>query len=235
MKLRPRLSYANVIATTALFLALGGGAYAATQLPKNSVGSEQIKKGAVTPNKLSKSALATLTGAQGPRGTEGAKGETGAAGSQGQQGPQGNPGTTDLVQPVIDATGGPLIPDNTVWSEIPLIGTDEWNTQAGQLAVLFAQPIVELGFTNGAGKACLLRVEIRDNGTTIASSFFEASAATGATEGHLERLAYSTQADLGFDGLSTHYGITAWVTPKGPDCMPGTEVKRVRVIAQPVG
>ena len=34
---RSQLTYANVVATLALFLALGGGAYAATQLPKNSV------------------------------------------------------------------------------------------------------------------------------------------------------------------------------------------------------
>jgi hypothetical protein len=57
---RPRLTYANVIATLALFLALGGGAYAATQLPKNSVGTKQLKKGAVTGKKV---AANTLTGA----------------------------------------------------------------------------------------------------------------------------------------------------------------------------
>jgi hypothetical protein len=43
--IRSRLSYANVMATIALFIALGGGAYAA--LGKNTVGSRQIKKGAV--------------------------------------------------------------------------------------------------------------------------------------------------------------------------------------------
>ena len=31
------LSYANVMATIALFIALGGGAYALTTLPRNSV------------------------------------------------------------------------------------------------------------------------------------------------------------------------------------------------------
>ena len=35
---RPRLSYANVVSTLCLFLLLGGGAYAATKLAKNSVG-----------------------------------------------------------------------------------------------------------------------------------------------------------------------------------------------------
>ena len=56
-KIRERLSYANVIATLALFLALGGVSYAATQLPKNSVGSKQLKKNAVTNAKIKKNAV----------------------------------------------------------------------------------------------------------------------------------------------------------------------------------
>jgi hypothetical protein len=56
-RLRPRLTYANVIATLALFLALGGGAYAATQLPKNSVGAKQLKKSAVTAAKIKDGAV----------------------------------------------------------------------------------------------------------------------------------------------------------------------------------
>jgi hypothetical protein len=56
-RLRPRLTYANVIATLALFLALGGGAYAAIQLPKNSVGAKQLKKNAVTAAKIKDGAV----------------------------------------------------------------------------------------------------------------------------------------------------------------------------------
>ena len=41
-----RLTYANVMATVALFVAIGGGAYAAG-LARNSVGSKQIKDGKV--------------------------------------------------------------------------------------------------------------------------------------------------------------------------------------------
>lgn len=62
-QLRGRLTYANVVSTLCLFLLLGGSAaFAATQLPKNSVGPKQLKKnavggakiknGAVTANKL---------------------------------------------------------------------------------------------------------------------------------------------------------------------------------------
>jgi hypothetical protein len=55
--LRPRLTYANVTATLALFVALGGGAYAATALPAHSVGSKQLKKGAVVAAKIKHNAV----------------------------------------------------------------------------------------------------------------------------------------------------------------------------------
>jgi hypothetical protein len=42
----------NVIAYLALFVALGGTTYAATALPAGSVGSTQLRNGAVTPAKL---------------------------------------------------------------------------------------------------------------------------------------------------------------------------------------
>lgn len=53
MRKLPRPTYSSVVATLALFIALGGAAYAATSLPRNSVGSAQIRDGAVTPAKLS--------------------------------------------------------------------------------------------------------------------------------------------------------------------------------------
>jgi hypothetical protein len=44
---RSKLSYANVVATLALFVALGGSSYAAGALSKNSVKSKHIGKGQV--------------------------------------------------------------------------------------------------------------------------------------------------------------------------------------------
>lgn len=68
--LRPRLTYANVTASLALFLALGGGAYAAVTLPANSVGSRQLRTGAVQRAKIKNNAVngtkvldSSLTGA----------------------------------------------------------------------------------------------------------------------------------------------------------------------------
>ncbi len=81
-RLAVKLTYANVMATVALFLALGGGTvYAATKmLPKNSVGAAQLKKGAVTPAKLSKATDQALRGPAGPTGPQGTPGKEGAPG-----------------------------------------------------------------------------------------------------------------------------------------------------------
>jgi hypothetical protein len=90
--LRRHLTYANVAATLALFLALGGAAYAATQLPKNSVGTKQLKKGAVTAAKINKKTRNALRGPQGPAGPQGKIGKTGKTGAKGATGAQGKAG-----------------------------------------------------------------------------------------------------------------------------------------------
>ena len=56
-KLRSRLTYANVMATIAVFLALGGGAWAAVTLPKDSVGSKQLQADAVRSGKVKDGSL----------------------------------------------------------------------------------------------------------------------------------------------------------------------------------
>ncbi|HVO54770.1 MAG TPA: hypothetical protein VMT37_10185 [Solirubrobacterales bacterium] len=68
------MSFANVVSVIALFVALGGNAYAATQLAKNSVGTKQLKNGAVTKAKIAKSAQTALEGAKGPQGPPGPPG-----------------------------------------------------------------------------------------------------------------------------------------------------------------
>jgi hypothetical protein len=55
-RLRPKLTYSNVIATIALFIALGGAAVAAG-VPKRSVGPKQLKRGAVTTAAIRKAAV----------------------------------------------------------------------------------------------------------------------------------------------------------------------------------
>jgi len=74
----PRPTYANVMSTVAVILALSGTAYAAFSIPKNSVGTKQLKNASVTSSKLhrgavdgSKVANHSLTGQQVNAGTLG--------------------------------------------------------------------------------------------------------------------------------------------------------------------
>ncbi len=111
-RLREKLTYSNVMVTILALVVLGGGtAYAASTLGKESVGTKQLKKAAVTPAKLSKAAKATLTGpagpqgamgAQGPKGDTGAKGDKGEKGEKGEQGEAGTPAT--VLWAVVSAT-----------------------------------------------------------------------------------------------------------------------------------
>jgi hypothetical protein len=76
---RPNLSYANVVSTLALFVALGGTSYA---VARNSVGSAQLRANAVTSAKVKNRSLrltdlspSARTGTRGPRGPAGPPGQ----------------------------------------------------------------------------------------------------------------------------------------------------------------
>jgi len=92
---------AMIIACVALVVALGGVSYAATVLPKNSIGTAQLQRKAVTGKKIAKNAVtgpkvanATLTAADfkagqlpaGPKGDPGPKGDKGDTGAPGVSG-----------------------------------------------------------------------------------------------------------------------------------------------------
>jgi hypothetical protein len=93
-----------MLAGAALFIALGGSAVAATGLIKagdiapGAVTGKAIRKGAVTPQDLSASTRALITGGSGSKGETGS---TGAPGSNGANGPNGANGTNG-----IDGTDG---------------------------------------------------------------------------------------------------------------------------------
>ena len=67
------------MAGLALFISLGGTSYAVTKLPKNSVGTVQVKDGSLTTKDLAKGVVTSgPQGATGPRGPRGAEGPTGS-------------------------------------------------------------------------------------------------------------------------------------------------------------
>lgn len=99
-------SPALVVACLALGISLSGVGYAAVALPKNSVGTAQVKDGAVTSKKVRDHSLVATdfkrgvlrrgpagpAGAQGPQGAQGAKGDQGHKGPKGDKGDKGDPG-----------------------------------------------------------------------------------------------------------------------------------------------
>lgn len=100
------LSYANVVATLALFVALGGTGYAISKLPKDSVKAKQIAKSAVGSPEIKDGAVGAAEVADGslllndfasgqmPSGPQGPAGADGRDGVDGEDGKTGPPGPT---------------------------------------------------------------------------------------------------------------------------------------------
>jgi hypothetical protein len=106
-----RPSPAMVVACLALLVALGGTGYAAVNLPRNSVGTAQLRTGAVTSGKVQDFTLRRAdfrpgTLLRGPRGPQGPAGPTGAPGPAGAAGPAGTIGAITVRTAQVSVDGG---------------------------------------------------------------------------------------------------------------------------------
>jgi hypothetical protein len=149
-QLRTRVTYANVMATIAVFIALGGSSYAAVK-----VTGKNVKDGSLTGKDVKNSALtgvdvkngsllaADFGGGQLPAGPQGPKGDTGAKGDKGDKGeaclssdpncrgPQGEPGTNGT-----DGAPGPPGP-SAINLNINLANSNSQEVQVGTFALRF--------------------------------------------------------------------------------------------------
>jgi hypothetical protein len=105
-RLRGRLTYANVTASLALFITLGGTGYAAVTLPRNSVGRTQLRNNAVGTQELRTGAVRssdirnrTIRLSDLAKSTR-----TALAGAPGPTGPAGQDAVT--YRAIIDQAGG---------------------------------------------------------------------------------------------------------------------------------
>ena len=154
MNLRPRLNYANVVATLALALAITGGtAYAVSKLASNSVKSKNIAKGAVKGSDIAKNAVT------GPK----VKKES--------------IGSSDLTAEVLaklqaevtgSASAGPVtgLTTNT-FNPLPLTGTTSFTPQAGEVGAIAAEAQYTVQ-TNNVAAECSPDVRLFVNGEPTA-------------------------------------------------------------------
>jgi hypothetical protein len=149
--LRGGLTYANVMATAAIFVALGGGAYAVSALPARDAAIYACKKkkgGALRAvsksNRCKKSERKISWYVRGPKGEPGSQGSASAPGAAGAPGAVGAPGVAGTAG-VAGATGAtgpsaatpetlPILSDNfasfgsPIWTNQPAAQTELFGT-----------------------------------------------------------------------------------------------------------
>ena len=137
--MRRHLTYANVVSSLCLFFALGGTAYAVSQLPRNSVGAEQIKAAAVRSSEVKDGALRAKDFAAGQVPT-GAKGDAGTAGPQGDAGAAGLNGTNATSLFAVVASNA------TVTASSGVVGSVAHTASSGIYAVSFNRDVSQCVF-----------------------------------------------------------------------------------------
>ena len=168
--MKRRLTFANVTAALALFLALTAGSYAAAVLPKNSVTSKQVKDHSLLKKDFRSGQL--------PRGARGPAGATGAQGPQGPQGAQGPVGPVSTS--TLTRVDGPSVPIGNSSSADGGVELSSAVCPAGMKAVTGG---IDVFTGNTAG--------LSSQASTDRTSWFVVAAnASTYTGGHVKAIAY---------------------------------------------
>jgi hypothetical protein len=206
------------VALLALFIALGGTSYAAVKLPRNSVGTTQIKNHAVTTSKLSTATVKALKGAKGATGAPGATGATGAAGAKGDP---GAPATLSVGLSANSNTAG--LAGGTA-TAVPAASV----TLKGDGKILVLVTGTFSATCNGGG-GCTYAVGAKLDGAAIPNVDTTVTSTTNATVAKPVALANIVSA-----GAGTH-SITLFHDTTGTNLAAGTASADTRVIAIAIG
>jgi hypothetical protein len=177
--LRDRLTYANTMGTIAVFIALGGTSYAVTQLPRNSVGSSQIRPRAIGPSELRSQAVSSRAVRDRTLGLRDLSpaARTALRGAKGDPGAQGLPGASAAAYHAAINSGGGRVRGNAI--------TASHDGGTGVYALTFArdvsacEAVATLAQVPGGSTVDPPpgRVTVRPSGTGIAVHTFDAAGA----------------------------------------------------------
>ena len=229
------------MASLALFIALGGGAYAATKLPKNSVGNAQLKDDAVDGDKVDDGSLTAKdfkkrslpkgdrgpAGPQGATGPQGASGPPGSAGEKGNQGAPGQPGETGArgpgataftksVGPSIAAGKTPVatVDGLSIWVTCTALGPNNYSFGLG-----FDQetPGTELYFDGFSASGTSASSHAHSDSTSAGYSLTGVTTGTAGIQG-VVRLAAASPMTISLSGSQSASGFcqaAGQLTPSG--------------------
>lgn len=170
MRNGPRLTYANIVSTAALFLALSGGvAFAATKIhagdiAPGAVRTSKVFKRAITSGKLAVGAVKSNQIADGA--VKGNQIADGAVSSQ--QIRSGSVAPSSLEFPVFYAASpsGGSAPVTTGPDPYPLTDAT-WAQKPGEINVVFGAAVATLAYDGSGAGACRVFLEVSLNGQQV--------------------------------------------------------------------
>lgn len=235
MQNKPRLTYANIVSTLALFLALGGGAaYAASKvssgdLAPGAVHTSDVFKRAITSGKLAVGAVRSnqvvdgaISSKQLADGAIGAKQIANAAIGSKQIGAAAV-APSNLEFPVFYAASpkGGSTPVTEGPDPYPL-SDSTWTQNPGQIEVVFGAANATLAYDGSGSGSCQLFFEINLNGQQVGGGQFS----TGSTS--LEQIEQTVGAQPQIDPVAPVTNHLTARTGSNGDCTPDSTIDSTR-------
>jgi hypothetical protein len=227
---RSRLSYANVVSTLCLFLALGGSAaFAASKVRSGDIARNAIKSGNVAPGAVKTSDVfkrAITSGKLAVGAVRSNQIADGAVGSK--QIEAGSVAPSNLQFPVFYATSpsGGSTPVTQGPDPYPLTG-DTWTQQPGEIDVIFGAAAATIAYDESGAGACRVFFEVNLNGQQVGGG----EVSTGSTS--LQRVEQSVGAQPQVDPVAPAKNQLTVKTASNGACTPESTIDstRFRVLA----
>ena len=225
MPKRPRLTYANIVSTLALFLALGGGAaYAASKvgsndLAKGAVHTRNVFKRAITSGKLAVGAVRSNQIVDGAVGSP--QLANGAVGSKQLAAAAVAP--SNLEFPVFYAASPSGGSASATEAPAPYpIADGTWSQKPGEINVVFGEAVGTLAYDESGSGSCQVFFEVSINGQPVGGGAISTSSITP------QRVGQSVGAQPQIDPVAPITNHLTVLTNSNGHCTPDSTIDSAR-------